>query len=136
MFTVKEVADRLNLTEHTVRYYTDRGLVPGLYRDKNNVRLFDEDSIDWLICVKCLKECGMSIASIKDYIDLCQKGDTTVLARYEIVREQSKHAFAQLEEAKQRAKYMENKVNHYMKILNNDILDDTNPQNWKTSRCR
>lgn len=39
MYTVKEVAKLLGLTEHTIRYYTDKGLVPTIQRDKNNIRL-------------------------------------------------------------------------------------------------
>jgi Predicted transcriptional regulators len=136
MYTVKEVAEKLNLTEHTVRFYTDRGLVPNLQRDKNNIRIFDEAAVDWLICVKCLKECGMSIESIKNYIELCQQGDSTIPARYEIVLEQSRHAYAQLEEARQRAKYMEKKVQHYYNIINNGIPDNTNPKNWDKERCK
>jgi DNA-binding transcriptional MerR regulator len=136
MYTVKEVAEKLNLTEHTIRFYTDKGLVPGLQRDKNNIRLFNDSSIDWLICVKCLKECGMSIGSIKNYIELCQQGDSSVPARYEIILEQSKHAFTQLEEAKQRAKYMERKLKHYSDIIQHGIPDDTNPENWDKNRCR
>jgi hypothetical protein len=34
MYTVKEVAQMLDLTEHTVRYYTDRELVPSVQRKK------------------------------------------------------------------------------------------------------
>lgn len=34
MYTVKDVAKLLDLTEHTVRFYTDKGLVPSLQRDK------------------------------------------------------------------------------------------------------
>lgn len=41
MYTVKEVAKCLNLTEHTIRYYTDKGLVPSIKRDKNNTRIFN-----------------------------------------------------------------------------------------------
>nr|WP_319941496.1 MerR family transcriptional regulator [Metabacillus sediminilitoris] len=52
MYTVKEVAKLLELTDHTVRFYTDKGLVPNLKRDKNNNRLFDDDSIKWLIGAK------------------------------------------------------------------------------------
>lgn len=47
MYSVKEVAKLLDLTEHTVRYYTDKGLVPNIKRDKNNNRLFDDKSINW-----------------------------------------------------------------------------------------
>ncbi len=56
MYTVKEVAKLLDLTEHTVRYYTDKGLVPSLQRDKNNNRLFDQQSINWLRGAKHLKQ--------------------------------------------------------------------------------
>jgi Predicted transcriptional regulators len=52
MYTVKEIAKLLDMTEHTVRYYTDMGLVPSLKRDKNGNRLFDEESKNWLIGIK------------------------------------------------------------------------------------
>ena len=56
MFTVKDVSKMLDLTEHTVRFYTDKGLVPSVKRDKNNIRLFDEESINWLTGVKYLRD--------------------------------------------------------------------------------
>lgn len=33
MYTVKEVSKQLGLTQHTIRYYTDKGLVPNVQRD-------------------------------------------------------------------------------------------------------
>ena len=71
MHSVKEVASMLDMTEHTVRYYTDKGLVPNLKRDHNNNRLFDEAALNWLLCVKHLRHCGMSVDDIKRYIGLC-----------------------------------------------------------------
>lgn len=130
MYTVKEVAELLDLTKHTIRYYSDKGLVPNIQRDKNNNRLFNEESINWLTGIKCLKECGMSIESIKDYIDLCLGGDSTVQARYDIILEQRAAAEIQLEKAKKRLKYMEEKVSHYHDIINNIIPDNTNPSKW------
>ena len=41
MYTVKEVSRLLGLSEHTTRFYSDKGLVPSLRRDKNNNRIFD-----------------------------------------------------------------------------------------------
>ena len=65
MYTVKDVAKQLALSEHTIRFYTDKELIPGVLRDKNNKRLFTEEAINWLIGVKYLKECGMSLDAIK-----------------------------------------------------------------------
>src|SRR5699024_10968630 len=104
MQTVKEVAASLNLTEHTVRYYTDKHLIPDLKRDKNNKRLFDEAAINWLLCIKHLRKCGMPIED-----------------RYESMRNQKEVAQAQLEEAKQRAKYIEDKTKNYYDIMNGVI---------------
>lgn len=130
MYTVKQVAKMLNLTEHTVRFYTDKGLVPPLKRDQNNIRLFDDEAIHWLTGVKFLKECGMSIDAIKQFIDLCVEGDSTIHARYEIILEQTKIAQKRLEEAKRTAEYMEYKANHYRQIVDQGIPDDTNPGKW------
>lgn len=130
MYTVKEVAKLLDLTEHTVRYYTDKGLVPNLQRDKNNNRLFDEQSINWLKGAKHLKQSGMSVEAIKSYVDLCLEGESTIQERYEILLEQKATALAQLEQAKLIVKFMEDKVNHYRDIINHVIPDDMNPGKW------
>ncbi|WP_409367074.1 MerR family transcriptional regulator [Lysinibacillus sp. 38-6] len=118
MYTVKEVAQRLEMNEHTVRYYTDQGLVPSLKRDNHNIRLFDEASVRWLLCVKHLRHCGMPIEEIKTYINLCQKGDSTVRERYDIMRKQQTVALAQLEEAQHRVAYIEEKASNYLQMIN------------------
>ncbi|MCM3006330.1 MerR family transcriptional regulator [Priestia koreensis] len=129
MYTVKEVAKLLDLTEHTIRYYTDQGLVPSLQRDKNNVRLFDEESISWLKGAKYLKESGMTIEAIKNYIDLCLEGPSTITQRHEILLEQKENVLQQLKEAQERATFMIDKVKHYEDILNGVTPDNMNPAN-------
>ncbi len=124
------------MTEHTVRFYTDKGLVPSIKRDKNNNRVFDAESINWLTGVKYLKESGMSIEAIKQYINLCLEGESTTPQRYEILLEQQKKAHVQLEEAEQRVQFMNKKVDHYNKILNNMIPDDMNPDDWQKEKQR
>jgi len=101
-----------------------------LKREKNNIRLFDDEAIRWLTGVKYLKECGMSIDAIKQFVDLCVEGDSTILARYKIILEQTKIAQKRLEEAKRTAEYMEYKANHYRQIVDQRIPDDTNPGKW------
>jgi DNA-binding transcriptional MerR regulator len=136
MYTVKEVAKLLDLTEHTVRYYTDKGLVPSLQRDKNNNRLFDQQSTNWLRGAKHLKQSGMSVEAIKTYVDLCLEGESTIPQRYEILLEQRDKALAQLEEAKQRAEFMVNKVDHYRDIMNHVVPDNMNPGTWSKNEIQ
>ncbi|KLU63642.1 HTH-type transcriptional regulator AdhR [Desulfosporosinus acididurans] len=124
MYTVKEIAQKTNLTEHTIRYYTDKGLVPNIQRDKHNNRLFDEESLNWLIRVKYLKDCGMSIKDIKHFVDLYLEGDSSIPLRYEIILKYKEIAREQLEEAIRRVEFMEEKAKRYHRIINQVISDN------------
>lgn len=130
MYTVKEVAKMLDLSEHAIRFYTDKGLIPSLLRDQNNNRLFNEESVNWLIGVKILKQCGMSIEDIKTYADLCIKGDSTIQERYEIILRQKEHALLQLQAARNTVDYLEAKSNYYLNIIEGVIADSSNPAKW------
>ena len=126
MYTVKEVAKKINLTEHTIRFYTDKGLVPNIHRDKYNNRLFDEGSLNWLIRVKYLKDCGMSIKDIKHFVDLYLEGDSSILLRYEIILKYKEIAQEQLEEATRRVEFMEKKAKRYREVINQVTSNDAN----------
>lgn len=132
MYTVKEVAERLEMNPHTVRFYTDHDLIPGLKRDKNNVRMFDEDSIAWLLGVKYLRECGMSLESIKCYIEMCLVGNETLPERMEIVRQQRENILKQLMGMQNCLKYLDDKLDLYKKMIDGEItVDITNPNQWE-----
>jgi hypothetical protein len=73
----------------------------------------------------------MSIEEIKYFVDLCLEGDSTIQERYEIILKQKEAAFAQFEEAKARAEYLEKKAQLYLDILNGNIPDKTNPVKWE-----
>lgn len=133
MYTVKEVSALLGVSQHTIRFYTDKGLIPSVKRDKNNNRLFDEESLNWMTAIKCLKECGMSLDAIKNYVDLCLDGDSTVLARYEIIQAQKVTAQEQLKEAQRRIDYLNHKLEHYQEIIKHHAPDDMNPRKWNVS---
>ena len=130
MFTVKEADKQLHLSEHTIRFYTDRGLIPHVFRDKNNNRLFDGEALNWLTGVKYLRDSGMSLDSIKEYVELCLEGDSTIPKRCDIIRTQREKVRAQLEEAKRRLQYMDHKIELYQTIMEKGTPDTMNPGKW------
>lgn len=69
--TVKQVAQRLNLSEHTIRYYDREGMLPFLSKDENGRRSFTEDDICLLELIICLRDSQMPISEIRKYI-ACQ----------------------------------------------------------------
>ena len=130
-YTLKQFAEMFHMTEHTIRYYTDIGLLP-CQRDKGNRRMFDEQSVNWMQGIACLKGCGASIEAIKEYCNLCRLPESreTLYARYQIILRQREQAYKRIEEAKATAAYMDEKVQHYEQILSGLIPDDSNPGTW------
>lgn len=128
-YTLKEICKMSGMTEHTIRYYTDKGLLP-CHRDGANRRIFDDDSLNWLTAIRCLKGCGMSIESIRHYCDLCRLEDSeeNLKARYEILLQYRDLAYEKLKEAKERVAYMDKKTRHYEDILAGRVPDDMNPK--------
>lgn len=129
-YTIKDISKMFGFTEHTIRYYCDMGLLP-VKRDKNNHRIFDQESLNWFEGIKCLRGCGMSIESIKEYSDLCLNGNSNLEQRYEIIKKQQPLVQRQYEEAKQRLDYINHKLKDYEDMLSGKIPDKSNPSNWK-----
>ena len=114
-----------------LRCYTDIDLLP-CGRDGGNRRVFDEESVDWMQGIMCLKGCGASIEDIQAYCRLCmlEESEENLRARYEIVLKQRAAAHRRVEEAMATAEYIDKKAAHYEAILAGMTPDDTNPKNW------
>lgn len=130
-YTIRQMAQMFGVTEHTLRFYTDQGLLP-CTRDSGNRRVFDEESVNWMQGIICLKGCGASIEDIREYCRLClmEESEENLRARYAIIRKQREEACRRVEEAKATARYMDEKVAHYKAILAGLTPDDINPKNW------
>lgn len=130
-YTIKQFAHLFKTTEHTIRYYTDIGLLP-CQRDLGNRRIFDEESCNWMQGIMCLKSCGVSIDDIKEYCQLChlEENEENLKKRYHIFLKQRNEAYKRLEEAKETVAYVEKKIKHYEDILAKTVPDDSNPLSW------
>ena len=117
MYTVKEVAELLGVSVHTVRYYDDKGLIPGTKRNAANQRLFDDMEVEWLFVSLTLKNTGLSLKDVKHYIELYGRGDSTLPERYEIMRKQKEKTLQEIEELKLRLAVLDRKIDHYGKLL-------------------
>ena len=87
-YSIGQVAKKLGLTAHTLRYYDKEGLLPFVRKGSSGARVFEDEDVDWLIIIECLKGTGMQLKDIKKYMDLCQQGDATVGERLELFKRQ------------------------------------------------
>ncbi|WP_077624871.1 MerR family transcriptional regulator [Sediminibacillus massiliensis] len=116
-YSISEIAKELNLTVYTLRYYDKEGLMPFVERTDNGTRLFKESDIDALKIIECLKSTGMPIKEIKNFIDWCSEGDSTLEQRYHMFIERKQTVEAQMEELKKTMELIEHKCWYYKTAL-------------------
>ncbi|WP_390925951.1 MerR family transcriptional regulator, partial [Paenibacillus xylanexedens] len=97
-YSIGEVAKKLDLTVYTLRYYDKEGLMPFVERTTSGTRLFKDSDIDFLKIIQCLKLTGMPIKDIKDFIEWCSEGDSSLKQRYDMFTERKAIVEAQMEE--------------------------------------
>lgn len=98
MYTMKQACEATGLTYETLKFYCNQGLVPNVRRDGSNRRVFSQRDIDWINSLSCLKNCGMSIAGMKEYLALCLEGQASIPERKAILE----HHRAELVERRER----------------------------------
>lgn len=129
MYTIKEVAEKTNVSEHTLRFWAKSGFFPFVKRDKNNIRIFSDNDLDWVKIVKCLRAVGTENKAIKRYIDLCVVGDSTISERYGIIQATKQKAQKQMEELQKQMELLNFKETFYQNLIENNLKDTWNPMN-------
>lgn len=117
MFTMKETCNEVGLTYEALKFYCNQGLVPNVKRDKNNRRVFDSNDVAWIKSLSCLKNCGMSIQEMKDYLALCLDGESSIPVRKIVLEKKRKELCLQLEQIKQSIDYIDWKQGFYDDVL-------------------
>lgn len=88
--TIGEIAKKLNIPVHTLRYYDNEGLLMFVERDSAGRRDFKETDVIMLNTILCLKSIGMPLKDIKQYVEWCTEGAVTLEERYNMFLEQKK----------------------------------------------
>lgn len=117
MYSMKEACRLTNMTYENLKFYCNEGLVPNVKRDSRNYRVFDEHDINWIKSLNCLKNCGMSISEMKEYLRLCMEGPDTIPERKEILDEKRKALLKSMAELQQAINYIDWKQNFYDDVL-------------------
>lgn len=112
-YNVHQVAEKFGISAHTLRYYDNAGLFPDMQRDKNGARVFNDEQIEWLGIVMCLRSTGLSIAEIRNYLMLCAEGDSTLEQRYQIILHQKQRAEQERAEIDKKLEVLSRKVAFY-----------------------
>lgn len=112
-YSIGEVSKLTGLSVPTLRYYDKEGLIPNINRNENGLRDFNDQDLNTIHIVTCIKGAGASIREIKEYMDLCQLGDSTLEARKQFFIEKKRDVEEQMKELNEIMMTVEMKIKYY-----------------------
>lgn len=86
--TIKEVSEKYDISQDTLRYYERVGLIPAVSRTSGGIRNYDDEALGWVENAICMRSAGVPIEALIEYVKLFQEGDSTIQARLELLQEQ------------------------------------------------
>lgn len=98
LYTVGEMAKKIGVAPSTLRYYDKEGLLPFVERSGGGIRMFKDSDMESINIIECLKKTGMTIKEIKQFIDWCREGDSTIEDRLALIDRQRENVLKQMEQ--------------------------------------
>lgn len=114
--TIAEVSGKSGVSQDTLRYYERIGLIPRVGR-KSGIRNYTEEDCNWIEFIKCMRNAGLPIEALIEYVGLFQLGDETIEARKELLVEQRKHLMAKMEDMRKTLKRLDDKITGYEQVV-------------------
>ncbi|MGM0216818.1 MerR family transcriptional regulator [Enterococcus sp. AZ109] len=79
---IATVSKKFGIATDTIRYYEKAGLIPPITRDGKGYRVFSENDLNWVYFAKVMRNAGVSVEAIVEYVSLFLQGrEETIDAR-------------------------------------------------------
>ncbi|ERL66066.1 AdhR [Schleiferilactobacillus shenzhenensis LY-73] len=86
--TIDGVAKKFNVTKDTLRYWERIGLLPPIQRNDSGYRDYTEHDMNWVFYIQALRNAGMSIEALIEFVTLYRQGNQTAAARKTLLVDQ------------------------------------------------
>ena len=115
--TIKEVSEKYNVSQDTLRYYERMKMIPKVHRTSGGIRDYQAEDLRWVELAICMRSAGLPIEVMIEYLRLFQEGDSTIPARLELLNEQMDALRAQKEQLEATMERLSFKIKHYEEAL-------------------
>ena len=110
---IKKASEMTGVSIDTIRYYEKIGLIIPI-KHLNGIRKFNERNINQIIFAKTMRQAGLGIELLKDYVSLVFENDSsTVPARKAILAEAIEKLNDKIDETVKARDYLEWKIDNY-----------------------
>lgn len=115
--TIKEVSEKYEISQDTLRYYERAKVIPPVTRTAGGIRDYQEEDMKWVELAVCMRNAGLPIESLIKYQRLFQKGDATIPARLELLKEQMEVLRKQKEQIEETMGRLSYKISRYEEAM-------------------
>jgi DNA-binding transcriptional MerR regulator len=113
--TIKEVSETYGLSQDTLRYYERVGMIPRVTRSQSGHRNYQEKDLAWVELAKCLRNAGLTVEAIVEYVRLSLEGDSTIGQR--LLKQQREGLLVQRQQMDEAIGRLEHKIDMYAQKL-------------------
>lgn len=111
--TIKEVSEKYDISQDTLRYYERVGMIPKVNRTAGGIRDYQESDLGWVELAICMRGAGLPVEVMIEYVKLFQEGDSTIPARLELLTEQRESLLEQRKQLDSILKRLNYKISKY-----------------------
>lgn len=111
--TIKEVSEKYNISQDTLRYYERVGMIPPVTRTASGIRDYQEEDLGWVELAKCMRSAGLPVEAMIEYVRLVQEGDSTLAARLQLLTDQKELLLEQKNKIDTTLKRLNYKISRY-----------------------
>lgn len=122
MYTIGQVSQMFNIPISTLRYYDKEGFFPNLKRS-SGIRRFGEQDIEALKVIECLKESGLELKDVKQFIKWATKGSSTYKNRKELFEKRKIAVEQEIKKLQKTLNILEYKCWYYDKAIKEGTED-------------
>ncbi|OLF13780.1 MerR family transcriptional regulator [Actinophytocola xinjiangensis] len=112
-----QVAEQTGFSLDTLRYYERIGLLDGIERDSGGRRVFDDNDLNWLRILRCLRDTGMPISRMVRYAELARGGDETIAERLALLEEHDRDINRKIELLLAEQDHIRAKISNYRRAM-------------------
>ncbi|KRO04074.1 transcription regulator [Levilactobacillus paucivorans] len=121
-YTIKQVAEKTHLSIYTLRFYDKQGLLPFVSRDQSGYRAFTDGDLLLLHTLSCLKNTGMKISDIRQYMTLVMQGPASIPQRQQLLRTHRDAVLAQQRAIARNLQEVDRKLSLYDSPIATDLV--------------
>ena len=105
-------------------------MIPKVIRTLSGIRNYQPEDLGWVELALCMRNAGLPVEVMIEYVKLCQQGDDTIPARLQLLLDQRETLLEQREQIDTTLERLNYKISRYEEAVRTGVLT------WDKQECK